>query len=224
MVNLLRLSNFEIEWTSDPTRHLHMPTKSKLCLFYLASFARAQCVSADRGHTFSLHNLLEIPSKLFDEIIQSYQLLFDSYSLSSVQTYHSLTTSPKLPPFYQTTTSTETQQSLRDIYLDIICGLTIISPPPKSKPRCVRLERQRFKNPMRRGSRQDKIWTAKDFTYLRSRLIFLQRRAVDKKPIGLPQLWGYDKRSLQWYTFWTLAFTAVLGIMQLVVGTLQAMK
>lgn len=76
------------------------------------------------------------------------------------------------------------------------------------------------------GHLPPRIRRIEHFKYWRDRLIILKQAFDDSEPDTVSQWWYDDRKKVQWYTFWVAALvlllTVVIGMIQCVVGVLQA--
>lgn len=191
--NIVAHHSISIQWVNDPLCHLSMPSDNILQLFCHASWCKSHGIASARRHDLSICSLLGIPASYFDEILLTYRLLFDEFSLASTQKYYQLTHDPER-------SQQQTQLQCRDIFMDITCGM---KHRMEGDRQGVFIDYSRFEDGKRRSSGpHKKRWTTDDFPHLRDRLETLQTAISSSKAEGLGALWKYERGSMSWFAFW----------------------
>ncbi len=178
-----------IDWVDNPLLHLVIPSDSTLQLFWHASWCKSHSVASMRKHELSVCSTLRFPVSYIDEILRTYRLLFDEFSLASTQTYYRHARDPE---------SRQMKLKCRDVFMDITCGMKHQS---NKTEQGVFIDYARFEDGHATKGRKRK-WTTADFPHFRERLEIVQETVESSKAAGFAELWKYEKGSMPWFAFW----------------------
>ena len=176
-----------IEWVDNPSFHLAMPSDNTLQLFWHVSWCKSHILGSKKNK-WSICTALGFPVTYIDEIIKTYGLLFNKYSLASTQAYYQSTRDPESQPM---------KHGCQDIWTDIFCGMKASS---KNGEQGVLIDYSRFQKAQ--GTRgMGRKWTTADFPHFRERFEVLQEVVESSKTRRSDELWSYEPGSLAWFAF-----------------------